>query len=262
MFVAAVLCAAPATARAADVGRPLRSLVYDVSVSIGLVRRGTRTPVGASAGGAALGPSRKSGVSLGSAPAPAHGVRGVESGDGTTVKAEGTIVVDVVAATGDGGLIADIAESAAARTRPKVRIVVAGDGTVLYAPQNAADVSEEEVTLARWLARGFYRDRPREAGVTWTVDQSSDGLYSAEHYRVLSANDRKVTLNYELEQKSAKAEAFTQARTGEIVYDTGYVVPVQMTYEARTRRQLFDVSDETRTAVVMKLTADSFVRTP
>lgn len=259
LALVAALGALPAPARAADPLKPLRTLVYDVTVSIGLVRHSARAGIGGT-GTSVSG--RKQGSQLGGTPVGARAVRGVDDANGTTVKAEGTIAVDVVMATGDGGLVLDIMESASVRTRPKVRIVVSGDGTVLYDRLHADDVSEEEVTLARWLARGFYRDRPRETGVTWTVDQSSDGLFSAEHYRVLATDDARVTLNYALEQKSSKAEAFMQQRTGELVYDTVNVVPLHVTYAGDTRRQLFDISDETHTAVVMKLTADSFAKKP
>jgi hypothetical protein len=249
----AALAGGSAPARAADPVKPLRTLIYDVALTIGIVRRRPRA-----------GPSAPVGIGSRRAPNPTAAVpRGggsAEEASGAALEARGTIAVEVIAATGDGGLVADVSESAPGRTRAKVRFAVSLDGTVAYDPKRAEDVTEEETSLARWLARGFYADHPREAGAGWTVDQSGNGLVTSEHYRVLSAADQRVTLTYALEQKSDGPASFAATRAGSLVYDTGFVVPIKVTYEGQTRRQLPEAFDETRTSVVLTLTADSFAK--
>jgi hypothetical protein len=253
LLVIAVLVAAPAPARAADLLKPVRTLVYEVALTVGIVHR---TPGAAQSTLVTRGigrASRAQGIVPGARGGPTEEV------SRAAVETRGTIAVDVIAATGDGGLVADIAETAPGRTHAKVRLAVSHDGSVVADPKFVNDVTEEEVSLARWLARGFYSDHPREAGTLWTVDQSGNGVVAAEHYRVLSAANQRVTLAYALEQ-SDSAASFALTRQGSLVYDTGFIVPISATYEAQARRQLFEAVDETHTSVVLKLTADSFAK--
>jgi hypothetical protein len=254
LVLIAALAGEPAPARAGDVVKPLRTLIYDVALTIGMVRRRPRSVPTAPVG---IGARRATNPT---AVVPRAGSRAAGDASGATLEARGTIAVDVVAATADGGLVADVSENAPGRTRAKVRFAVSPDGTIAYDPKRADEVTEEEISLARWLARGFYADHPREAGAGWTVDQSGNGLVTSEHYRVLSAADQRVTLTYALEQKSDGPASFAATRAGSLVYDTGFVVPVKVTYEGQTRRQLPEAFDETRTSVVLTLTADSFAK--
>jgi hypothetical protein len=253
LLVIAALAAIPAPARAGDLLKPLRTLVYDVALTVGIVHRTPRASQNTLVTGGIGRAARAQGIVPGAQGGPTEDVSraGVET--------RGTIAVDVIAATGDGGLVADISETAPGRTRAKVRLAVSHDGSVVADPKFVNDVTEEEVSLARWLARGFYSDHPREAGTLWTVDQSGNGVVAAEHYRVLSAANQRVTLAYALEQ-SDSAASFALTRQGSLVYDTGFIVPISATYEAQARRQLFEAVDETHTSVVLKLTADSFAK--
>jgi hypothetical protein len=251
LFVIAALAAAPAPARAGDLLKPVRTLVYEVALTVGIVHRTPRaTPSTLVTRGIGRA-SRAQGMVAGAQGGPTEDV------SRAAVETRGTIAVDVIAATGDGGLVADVAETAPGRTRAKVRLAVSHDGSVAADPKSVNDVTEEEISLARWLARGFYLDHPRQAGTGWTVDQSGNGVVAAEHYRVLSAVDQRVTLSYALEQSDSAASL---TRAGSLVYDTGFVVPISATYEGQVRRQLFEAVDETHTSVVLKLTADSFAK--
>jgi hypothetical protein len=253
LFVIAVLAAVPAPGRAADLLKPVRTLVYEVALTVGFVHRTPRAAPSTLVTRGIGRASRAQGIVPGSQGGAAEDVTR------TAIEARGTIAVDVIAATGDGGLVADVAETAPGRTRAKVRLAVSHDGGVVADPKFLSDITEEEVSLARWLARGFYLDHPREAGTGWTVDQSANGVVIAEHYRVLSAAEKRVTLAYSLEQSdSATSSALTRA--GSLVYDTGFVVPISATYEGQARRQTFEAVDETHTSVVLTLTADSFAK--
>jgi hypothetical protein len=253
-LLAAAFAAAPLSARPSDLPKPLRSLVYDLAVSIGIVRRTHQSPLSTT-----IRVVRGRGAN-GAAAVPRGAGGGNEDANTAALEARGSIAVDVIAATADGGLVVDMAEAAPGRNRAKVRFAVTADGMVAYDPKRADDVSEEELALGRWLARGFYGDHPRDAGAKWTIDQSGNGVAVAEHYRVRSADDRRVTLDYRLEEAGSGAGSFTATREGSLVYDTGLTVPLRATYEGATRRQFADAYDEMHTSIVLTLTVDSFAK--
>ena len=141
IVVAAGLFAAPIGAGAATTagpGRPVRTLSFDVDVHVLAVRE---TP------GEGIHGTR-----------PAVAVKGRLAG-GRTSGGAGSGERTQGAAVTAKGLVVDVSETALERTRPKVRIVLGPDGAVFYDPKNAENLTEEEVTLVRWLARGFYGDR-------------------------------------------------------------------------------------------------------
>lgn len=250
---ATVLSAAPA---APAVARPLRTLRFTVDVRVTEIRatpgealHGTRPVVlvkGRMTGG---GSSTGTGSS--------------ERTVGATLKATGSIDVDVISATDDAGLVVDVAENALERMRPTVRIVLGPDGALFYDPKNAANLSEEEIAVVRWLARGFYGDHPTDPGTAWTVDQSANGHVDIEHYRVV-AHDvhdaHNVTLDYALEEKVPGATGYAAWREGSLVYDTALIVPLKATFQSEARRHVGDAYQTTRTSVTLALAADSFKR--
>ena len=251
--VLAALCAVPAPARAAElVLRPVRTLVYDLVITVGNVRR---TPQEERSAPVYI-PRRSSNVA-----APSIRRQGTgEASSSAAIEAKGTIIVDVMAATADGGLVVDLTETAIGRTRPKVRFAITGDGQVTHDPKDSDNVSQEEVALARWLARGFYGEHPTDRGTEWTVDASGNGLSGAEHYRVASAADSRVTLEYTMEEKSAGAASYGETRQGSLVYDTALVVPVEVSYQGHARRELFGAYDTTMTSVMLILRSDTFAK--
>jgi len=245
LVVIAVLL--PCRADAVEALRPLRTLTFDCAVSVSSRRE---TPSDAQT-------SRIARMGKGFA------VVSDKSGSGeddvaTKLDAKGSISVDVLSATDDAGLVLEVAEDAAERTRPKVRIVLGPDGMLLYDPANAVNLTEEEVAVVRWLARGFYGDHPRDPGTAWTVDQSANGHVDLEHYRVLSHDRDRVTLGYALEEKAGGASGYDATREGSLVYDTVLVVPVKATFLSSSRRQIGPTLNTTRSTITLTLTADSF----
>ena len=256
IVVLAVALATPAVCGAAATAgpsRPVRTLNFDVDVHVLALREtpgegihGTRPalPVkGRMAGGRAGG-------------ATGNGDRT----DGAAVTAKGSIGIDVVAATDDAGLVVDVSENAIVRTRPKVRVVIGPDGAMFYDPKNAANLTEEEITLVRWLARGFFGDHPTDPGTTWTVDQSANGHVDVERYRVVARDAHQVTLEYELEEKVAGAAGYAGTRGGSLVYDVALIVPLRATFQTEARRQVGTAYETTRTSVTLTLTSDSFAK--
>jgi hypothetical protein len=251
-LVLVAVLAVPFAVRAAgeaESARPLRTLTFEVDVRVAAQRE---TP-----GDAITGPR---------APAAARGRSVGTPSAGTTptgerhLAAKGSIGVDVLATTDDARLVLDIAETAVRRTRAKVRIAVAPDGVVFYDPKNAEDLTEEELALVRWLARGFYGDHPTEPGTAWTVDQSANGFSDVEHYRVVARDAQRVTLDYTQEQKMSGTGGFAGTRGGSLVYDTARTVPVHAQFRSESRRQTGSTNETLRTSVTLTLLTDSFTK--
>jgi hypothetical protein len=245
--LAAAVLALPLGALAAgdaDSQHPLRTLTFGVDVHVAAVREAPGATNGRPAPlGQIVGP-RPNGT------APATGA----------LAAKGSIGVDVVAMTADARLVLDIAETAVKRMRPKVRIEVAPDGVVFYDPKNAENLTDEELALVRWLARGFYGDHPTEPGTAWTVDQSANGYSDVEHYRVVARDAHHVTLEYTQEQRASGATVFAESRGGSLVYDTALVVPVRAKFQTESRRQTGASLETLRTSVTLTLLTDTFAK--
>jgi hypothetical protein len=250
------LVAAPLLAGAAGVSgsnRPLRALSFDVDVHVSARRE---TP-GEGIYGTRPGVAVKGRIVNGR---PGGATGNGERTEAAAVTTKGSIGVDVLAATDDAGLVVDVSETATERTRPKVRIVLAPDGAVFYDPKNASNLTEEEITVVRWLARGFLGDRPTELGTSWTVDQSANGHVDIERYRVVARDANQVTLEYALEEKVGGATGYAGTRGGSLVYDTAMIVPLKATFQTEARRQVGAAYETTRTSITLTLTSDSFAK--
>jgi hypothetical protein len=172
-------------------------------------------------------------------------------------EAKGTIAVDVLAATLDGGLLVDTTENASGRGVPRTIVSIGGDGRLSYDPKQSA-LSDEDAALLRWLARTFYANRSTDPGTTWAVDLSSGQLKGIERYRVISNSDGKVSLEYRLEANSNNAPTpYSLSRIGSVVYDTRLTVPLQVSYRGDQRDRS---GATTTTSVAISLTSDSFSR--
>lgn len=251
-FLAAAVAASLPIGGVAAVRPPLRTLSFDVDVHVSAKRE---TP------GAGI-----------TAPRPAIAVKGRISGGGggtsgsgeravgASITAKGSIAIDVLSLTDDAGLVVEVSETAIERTRPKVRIVVAPDGAIAYDPKNAANLTEEEIALVRWLARGFYGDRPTDPGTVWIVDQSANGRTDVERYRVVARDAQHVTLDYALEERAPGTSGYAAKREGSLVYDVALIVPLKATFQSEARRQIGETYQTTRTSVSLILTADSFAK--
>jgi hypothetical protein len=250
------LVAAPLLAGAAGVSgsnRPLRALSFDVDIHVSARRE---TP-GEGIYGTRPGVAVKGRIVNGR---PGGATGNGERTEAAAVTTKGSIGVDVLAATDDAGLVVDVSETATERTRPKVRIVLAPDGAVFYDPKNASNLTEEEITVVRWLARGFLGDRPTELGTSWTVDQSANGHVDIERYRVVARDANQVTLEYALEEKVGGATGYAGTRGGSLVYDTAMIVPLRATFQTEARRQVGAAYETTRTSITLTLTSDSFAK--
>jgi hypothetical protein len=238
----------PLRAGAADTPRPVRTLTFACSVSVAERRE---TPGNAES-------TRIVNAGRGSEVMESMPIGNGESDLTARIEAKGSISVDVLSATDDAGLVVEVAESADSRTRPKVRIAVGQDGALFYDPATSSKLTEEEIAVVRWLARGFYGDHPRDPGTSWAVDQSANGHVDVEHYRVVSHDRDRVTLDYVLDEAAAGANGYNASRAGSLVYDTVLIIPVKANFQSSARRQMGSTLITTRSTVALTLTADSF----
>ena len=192
--------------------------------------------------------------------APLHAYDSTHGDTVGALESRGVVHVDVIAASTDGGLVADVSEDATSRSRPKVRVAIQSDGVLSYDPKQAANVSEEEAALLRWLARGFYGDHPREPGAAWNVDVSGNGVADVVRYRVVEATAATVTLHYDDQRTAHGVGGYDAMRTGTLVYDTGRIVPLRVGYQGWSHSGRSGSFDTTDVSVELVLSADSFAK--
>lgn len=228
-----VWVAAP-LAGSAETPKPLRSLTYDLQVTVGMVRSIERDAIGTAGS--------------------THG--DFAGGAGS----RGTITVDVIAATDDHGIVADVRENAEGRSRPPVRVAITGEGALTYDPRQSHNVTGEEDALLRWLARDFVSREVRVTGAVWNVDTSSGNARGAEHYRVVSGDGSLLKLDYKAESKSSGLGSGDMTRAGTVVYDARMSVPTSANYKDIIHHQQLGTYDTTEMAVQLRLVADSFAK--
>ncbi len=226
--------AAAPLAASAEAAKPLRSLTYDLQVTVGMVRSIERDAIGTAGS--------------------THG--DFAGGEGS----RGTITVDVIAATDDRGIVADVRENAEGRSRPVVRVAITGEGGLTYDPRQGYNVTNEEDALLRWLARDFVSLELRAPGAIWNVDTSSGGTRGAEHYRVVSADGALLKLDYTAESRTSGLGSGDMTRVGTVVYDARMSVPTSANYKDIIHHQELGRYDTTEMAVQLRLVADSFAR--
>ncbi|MEA2665921.1 MAG: hypothetical protein QOI11_2865 [Candidatus Eremiobacteraeota bacterium] len=233
-LVLSFVWAAAPLAVSAEAIKPLRSLTYELRVTVGVVRSIERDAIGTAGS--------------------THG--DFAGGEGS----QGTITVDVIAATDDRGIVADVRENAEGRSRPVVRVAITGEGTLTYDPRQSHNVTGEEDALLRWLARDFVSLEVRAPGAIWNVDTSSGNARGAEHYRVVSADGSLLKLDYKAESKSSGIGSGDMTRAGTVVYDARMSVPTSANYKDIIHRQQLGTYDTTEMAVQLRLVADSFAK--
>jgi hypothetical protein len=212
---------------------PLRSLRYDVQITVGNVRTVQR-----------------------------NGAYGYETNHEqvpAAAEGRGTISIDVIAATADAGLVVDISEEAMSRSRGKIRVAIRGDGALLYDARGLAPITEEEDALLRLLARDFYGEHPTAPGTTWSVDLGGESVRGVARFGVVSAEGTDVTLSYHTELRVSGAHAFDALRDGRLVYDRRLAVPRSLVYRGESRAGgASSAYDFTDVSVQLTLRSDSF----
>jgi len=183
---------------------------------------------------------------------------GIASNTGTQIE-KGSISVDVVAVTADGGIVVDVSEDTDTRKAGVVRVAILGS-TISYNPN--LDVTEEETDILRFLSRTFVKDGEISVGTAWTADAKSDIGSDHATYTVTAVDADAKTLDIAVDEKESQKgpHAFDGTTRGTVKYDTGVLVPLAFTLD--TKRQgpgpEFGQLVTVETKVTSTLTFDSF----
>jgi hypothetical protein len=239
------LAVLPLAAAAADAPPPtvLRSLVYDVTYAAHTAHQMKTSGLNGAYGNAGEGP--------GVAGSGTAGV-GLDGSD------SGKLLVDVIAATPDGGLVVDVAYTGKLHNQPTMRVAVFPDGRLSAAP--GKNIGPEALHLLPLLARGFVANRAIEAGASWTVNAPAPAR-GATTYRVSSVQGEAATIALEGSLTVPGAGGFDESDTGTTTYATDLLSPIAYDLNARIHRQI-SVEESTTTTLhlVATLVSDSFAK--
>ncbi len=148
----------------------------------------------------------------------------------------GTIVVDVIAATQDGGLVVDVSQQQVEPVRqlPVVRIAVLGNGDLTFDPEK--QISNEEIVVARYLARGFVPAGELTVGTGWKQSQHGANMSRDLAYRVTALPSSEVLqFTVDGEEKVTGAGAYTQTLHGTGSYNVKRLVPEDLVVKSYLR---------------------------
>jgi hypothetical protein len=239
LAAAAALLACAGAARAADAPKPLRVLVYDVAYSTTTVRREHTS--GFSNSGSGIG----------------TGSGAVDRRFGSDDR--GTLTVAVIAATADGGLVADASFVGKSMTQPVIRVAIAKDGSLSYDPKT--QLSGQALGLLPFLARGLIAEREVNPGSTWSVSAPAPAAGTTT-YRVTAVDGgKRATLELDSSITMKGGSAFTQASQGKTVYATDLLSPVSVDLHTVIRRDLsIDLADTTDARLSASMVSDTFAK--
>jgi len=256
--VAAALCIALGAVASADTAAPapLRHLVYDFTYS------NTQSQVAHDSGignGDAVGAASRSGgapaMSPGSLAAPAPGSGVAQSTAATSDR--GQIVVDVMRAQPDGGLIVSVSEQAHdKRSALPATCVVYGNTNMVC--DTSKQINTEELALLRTLGTNFVDPAQIDAKNHWRVDQSGATSSDIADYSIASTNGSVMKIDSLRVLKESGAQGFTSTTNGAITYDAVHLVPTNLVEDEIVRQGGGMGSyTEVRTQTDLTLVADS-----
>ena len=236
----------PALAVTTAPGHPLRSLVYDVSYAAH-TRHDKKT----------------SGFNGGYGGDPNGGAPGV-SGSGTASVAmdgsdAGRLTIDIIAATQDGGLVADVTYAGKMSNTATMRVAVYSDGRLTADPKKT--LGPEALHILPLLARGFMANRTLAAGTSWSV-AAPPPAKGTTTYRVDALDGPNATISLEGSLIVGGANGFDESDRGTTTYATDLISPLTYDLNAHIRRQVgVDETITTDAHIVAKLVSDNFYRT-
>ena len=235
LAIGAVCTAAPAGA--ADPVKPLRVIVYDVSYASTTVRREKTSGFDAN------------GMSGGGSPFVEHRFSSDDAG---------ALTISIVAATPDGGLVADCAFTGKNYTQPTVRVAIFKDGRLSFDPH--ASLVPEATALLPLLSRGLVADRTIDVASSWSVPAAQPATGETT-YKVVSIDGARAKLGIQSAISVKAPPPFTESTTGEMVYTTDVLSPVSLDLHSTVRRTVNgDQSDTVDSYVTAKLRSDTFAK--
>jgi hypothetical protein len=228
------------TARAAEPLKPLRTIVFNVDYSIKVVRREQTSGFGGD---------------------PSGGVSSVTQGRGEVENAlssdeHGTLTVAVVAATPDGGLVADVSFAGRTITQAPIRVAILADGRLSYNPNSP--LCPEATRVLPFLARGLLTDHQVAVGQSWNVDAVAPATGTAT-YRVQSVEGPRAVIGIDSSLVLRGPQGFDEHTQGSTTYATDVLSPLRLDLTSIARHTLPpNQSDTTTTHITATQVSDSF----
>ncbi len=235
-----VLFAAPAQADQ----NAWRHLVYSVGVNVA-----TRTDV--------LVSGKPATVVMGS-PSQESGQMSGTNSSTDSMLSKGTMTVDIIGLTADNALAMQVSEDTDNRKAPPVRVDVTSDGKVRVPADQTLNVSQEEQTLLRMLARNFLTAQDARAG-HWIQHLSLTYVDVDEAYRITDIQPNgDVTIALDQMMKVPGAQHSESKFHGTIIYSSKYKVPRSVSLEGISRREGIDHAETADSKLNLDLLSDSF----
>lgn len=260
LLVAALLLTGtpPAHAATTTTGPPplpsLRHLVFNFDVTVNDLTETKIEGMAASSSGGNSGSSP--GVS------PDSGSRmtaGQTQKRSASTSRKGQIVLDVVAATADLGLVVDVKQVSPDKSEPLTRVAITQDGGLSYDPN--FELSAEEIALLRLLGRGVIGGAARAKGDEWTIPQSGSGYNEQTTYKVV---DLPNTASEVIDETSVFQQTGIHPADGtvhgKITFDPTVVVPDSATLTSHIRHASLGASTTTDMTIDLSLAEDSFAK--
>jgi hypothetical protein len=232
LLVLAAVFATASQALALDApAKPLRTLVYTVDYVGVSVRREQTAGFGASVG---------------------HGI----TERNRDIDEHGKLTVAIIAASQDGGLVADVSYAGSSTVQDTVRVAIFSDGRLSYDPKTPLCV--EAATLVPYLARGFAADHAIEAGQSWKTPEAPPAT-GATTYTVTTVDDPHADISIVANVAVTGPSGFTEQSTGKTTYNVRVQCPLSLDLELITHREIsISESDNTRVNFAAKLASDTF----
>ncbi len=167
----------------------------------------------------------------------------------------GRIVVDILKATADHGLIVDVTENSTATSIPTIRVGITAEGTLIS--DAAASLTREEDTLLHLLGRDVVGPAARQDGDAWDVTENGANPKVKISFRVISATTPDGELLDFTERIEPAGRSLEDLIVGTLTYDSARSVPVRASLRTESHRNTGDLA-ETKTATSFALVEDSF----
>ncbi len=224
ILAAAAVLATAGIARA-DGAKPIRHLVYDVTVSIN----------------GSLSQQDYSGTTTSS---------GGGNGD------RGQIVVDVMALQPDSGLVVNISEhTRGSRSADPAMCVTYGSGQIIC--ESGKKINEEEYTLLRLLGKDFVNRAVMDSKNHWQFATNSSDMSETNDYTINSESNGVATIGLQRDLKVHGPQGYDASTTGKVTYSEKMQVPLSDSEETETRAQTGDSYNRVDQSITLNLASDS-----
>ncbi len=195
---------------------------------------------------------------FGSAPSMGGGPYGgavLENSDYGSSARSGTIRMDVVKATPDGGLVVDVSEHVDRELKDMqtVRCAVYGRSQSVICDQNL-NATAEETVLLQYVGRFFYDPSRIDPAGRWHIDPHMTNATIQNTYTAAKTDGNVITVTID---RSEKAMSYRSHTEGTLLYDAALNIPESIRTATTTQRS----SAQGDMNVELKLLTDSMAPT-